>query len=86
MGIEPTCSAWKADILPLNYTCDCQTFVNQPLKYITERADLSRDFLPKVWKNYLFFKYAKAVSKASSPNSVWMSGHRVFWSAVASGR
>ena len=21
MGIEPTCSAWKADILPLNYTC-----------------------------------------------------------------
>ena len=20
MGIEPTCSAWKADILPLNYT------------------------------------------------------------------
>ena len=45
MGIEPTCSAWKADILPLNYTCDCQTFVNQPLKYITERCDLSRAFL-----------------------------------------
>ena len=21
MGIEPTYSAWKADILPLNYTC-----------------------------------------------------------------
>ena len=21
MGIEPTCSAWEADILPLNYTC-----------------------------------------------------------------
>ncbi len=20
MGIEPTCSAWKADVLPLNYT------------------------------------------------------------------
>ena len=29
MGIEPTCSAWKADILPLNYTCDCQTFLSQ---------------------------------------------------------
>jgi len=28
----------------LNYTCDCQTFVNQPLKYITKRAVLSRDF------------------------------------------
>ena len=24
MGIEPTCSAWKADILPLNYTRACQ--------------------------------------------------------------
>ena len=21
MGIEPTSSAWKADILPMNYTC-----------------------------------------------------------------
>ena len=20
-GIEPPCSAWEADILPLNYTC-----------------------------------------------------------------
>ena len=51
MGIEPTCSAWKADILPLNYTCDCQTFVNQPLNYITERAFLSRAFFEKT-KNY----------------------------------
>jgi hypothetical protein len=24
MGIEPTCSAWKADVLPLNYTRLCQ--------------------------------------------------------------
>ena len=21
MGIEPTCPAWKAGVLPLNYTC-----------------------------------------------------------------
>ena len=47
MGIEPTCSAWKADILPLNYTCDCQTFVNQPLNYITGTQVLSRVFSPK---------------------------------------
>lgn len=33
MGIEPTCSAWKADILPLNYTCEGQTFLNQLFKY-----------------------------------------------------
>ena len=26
MGIEPTCSAWKADILPLNYTRTCTLF------------------------------------------------------------
>ena len=47
MGIEPTCSAWKADILPLNYTCDCQTFINQPLNYITEISRLSRVFSRK---------------------------------------
>ena len=23
MGIEPTYSAWEADVLPMNYTCDC---------------------------------------------------------------
>ena len=51
MGIEPTCSAWKADILPLNYTCDCQTFVNQPLNYITGKHPLSRFFQEKT-KNY----------------------------------
>ena len=28
MGIEPTCSAWKADILPLNYTCTSTTCLN----------------------------------------------------------
>ena len=25
MGIEPTCSAWKADVLPLNYTRQIST-------------------------------------------------------------
>ncbi len=48
MGIEPTCSAWKADILPLNYTCDCQTFVNQPLNYIIEQRVLSTPFSQNV--------------------------------------
>src|SRR5437660_12739451 len=24
MGIEPTCEAWKASVLPLNYTRSCQ--------------------------------------------------------------
>ena len=23
VGIEPTSSAWKAEVLPLNYTCNC---------------------------------------------------------------
>ena len=30
-GIEPPCSAWEADILPLNYTC----IENQLLQYNT---------------------------------------------------
>ena len=24
-GIEPSCSAWEADVLPLNYTCNLLT-------------------------------------------------------------
>jgi hypothetical protein len=27
-GIEPRTSAWKADILPLNYDCDCSLHTN----------------------------------------------------------
>lgn len=37
MGIEPTYSAWKADILPLNYirmqTNNLKSEVNQQMKY-----------------------------------------------------
>ena len=29
-GIEPSCSAWEADILPLNYTCMFQSFYTIP--------------------------------------------------------
>ena len=37
MGIEPTCSAWKADILPLNYT---RIVLNSMLDYyITKTRD-----------------------------------------------
>ena len=33
MGIEPTCSAWKADILPLNYTRIFQSILSRMLIY-----------------------------------------------------
>ena len=26
-GIEPSCSAWEADILPLNYTCNLIAYI-----------------------------------------------------------
>ena len=39
-GIEPSCSAWEADILPLNYTCK----LFQPLHYTTPHADLQGKF------------------------------------------
>lgn len=37
MGIEPTTSAWKAEVLPLNYTriCDCQQQYRSDFFYIT---------------------------------------------------
>ena len=30
-GIEPACSAWEADILPLNYTCKCFSIITEPI-------------------------------------------------------
>ena len=33
MGIEPTCSAWKADVLPLNYTRSIKTRNFNPGSY-----------------------------------------------------
>ena len=30
MGIEPTRSAWEAEVLPLNYTCGCCQPLNLP--------------------------------------------------------
>ena len=29
MGIEPTNSAWEADVMPLNYTCKRSTYIIQ---------------------------------------------------------
>ena len=30
VGIEPTSSAWKAEVLPLNYTCDYEIVISFP--------------------------------------------------------
>ncbi len=40
MGIEPTYSAWKADVLPLNYT---------RIIKIHNVDDVEYDFLHKIW-------------------------------------
>lgn len=48
MGIEPTCSAWKADILPLNYT---RGFSDAYISYQTLR-DLSTLFSYFRHKNF----------------------------------
>ena len=43
MGIEPTCSAWKADILPLNYT-RLAGLLSTDLDSITEKVYLVKCF------------------------------------------
>ena len=43
MGIEPTCSAWKADILPLNYTC-IYTLPHSSLLILTQRTAFVNNF------------------------------------------
>lgn len=42
MGIEPTRSAWKAEVLPLNYTCNYQVTLSALILYAipTKNASL----------------------------------------------
>ena len=53
MGIEPTYSAWKADILPLNYTRARSTLINQLFNFSMKGRVLSRGisfFCELIWK------------------------------------
>ncbi len=56
MGIEPTCSAWKADVLPLNYT---RQILHHPFAINIQLTDLLRIFhFHRVWhfKNTIMLK------------------------------
>ena len=57
MGIEPTCSAWKADILPLNYTRIYLVFsaVLRRLYYYTTSQNKCQYFFLKKSKKFLLF-------------------------------
>ena len=57
MGIEPTCSAWKADILPLNYTRIYLVFsaVLRRLYYYTTSQNKCQYFFEKKSKKFLSF-------------------------------
>ncbi len=55
MGIEPTQSAWKAEILPLNYTRKPnQTYADQDI--IARKKGFVKRFLEKSFKIFLFFQ------------------------------
>jgi hypothetical protein len=41
-GIEPSQSAWKADVLPLNYTCILASSSKAKLSYIKKAAIASK--------------------------------------------
>src|SRR5882724_4759138 len=41
VGIEPTSSAWKAEVLPLNYTRRCRTRLHPRLKDLSRPRPLS---------------------------------------------
>ena len=47
MGIEPTTSAWKAEVLPVNYTrifIFCQNYERSDLLHITRYSIISQGF------------------------------------------
>ena len=46
-GIEPACSAWEADILPLNYTCKYRKMLPQNRSGVKAGwAEFNRRFSP----------------------------------------
>ena len=56
MGIEPTCSAWKADVLPLNYT---RQISHHPFAINIQLTDLLRIiYFHRIWhfKKYHYVK------------------------------
>ena len=56
MGIEPTCSAWKADILPLNYTRIYLVFsavLRRLYYYTTSQNKCQYFFLKKIKKIFI---------------------------------
>ncbi len=53
MGIEPTCEAWKASVLPLNYTRVQRNSNRMPrIVNVTERRD--RIWKARIWKGMDF--------------------------------
>ena len=45
-GIEPACSAWEADILPLNYTCKSNCLNN--ISHVSELCKSDFDAFSKM--------------------------------------
>ena len=41
MGIEPTLAAWKAEVLPLNYTCvSVNTILSNKVRFVNKNFSL----------------------------------------------
>ena len=70
MGIEPTYSAWKADVLPLNHTCiyNCQTVrlvlvslsINKTSAQNRNRTSDTRIFSPLLYQLSYLGEYPRA--------------------------
>ena len=63
-GIEPACSAWEADILPLNYTCKCHKILPQnapPVK--ADRGSFTQAFhRVELWENLRYFSLSSGAA------------------------
>ena len=57
MGIEPTQSAWKAEVLPLNYT---RMYFRQEVLYNISKT-LVNYFLPKTYGKHFYQKRMRNV-------------------------
>ncbi len=67
MGIEPTQSAWKAEILPLNYTRKHSLHVYR-LEYYSSLSNICQE---------IFLKKLKKITKTELNNKVKLLNHEI---------
>ena len=60
MGIEPTLAAWKAEVLPLNYTCvSVNIIISNKISFVNKKSVFSKKYCFNLKNNNYIRKNVK---------------------------